>query len=154
MRKGPEHVPDSAVVLLFAVGLLLLATSSASYNLATGEITGLAVSIGIAVLGYLLFWLVLVVTGFNRRLLPTIASIMACGSILTLAAVAATLLLTPIVDRATVATVYLLIAFWSVPVKGHIIARAIEQHWFVGNAISVIVFILQYLALQAMTRPA
>lgn len=141
-------------MLLFAVGLLLLATSSASYNLATGELTGLAVSLGIAVLGYLLFWIALFVTGFSRRLVPTIASIMACGSILTLAAVAVSLLLSPLFDRATVATLYLLIAFWSVPVKGHIIARAIEQHWFVGNAISVTVFILQYLALQSLTGPA
>jgi hypothetical protein len=36
-----------------------------------------------------------------------------------------------------------LIIFWSVPVEGHIIARAIQQHWFAGIAIAMVVFIMQ-----------
>jgi len=31
-----------------------------------------------------------------------------------------------------------------VPVEGHIIARAIDRHWYVGIVIAVGVFIFQY----------
>jgi hypothetical protein len=44
-----------------------------------------------------------------------------------------------------------LILIWSVPVKGHIIARAIDSHWYTGIAIAMTIFITQYVSYQAMT---
>ena len=38
-----------------------------------------------------------------------------------------------------------LFVFWSVPVEGHIIARAIERDWYLGIAIAMGVFIAQYM---------
>jgi hypothetical protein len=38
-----------------------------------------------------------------------------------------------------------LILLWSVPVEGHIIARATERHWYIGILVALAVFILQYL---------
>ena len=46
-----------------------------------------------------------------------------------------------------------LIIFWSVPVEGHIMARAIGQHWFIGIGIAVIAFMLQY-GIQSAARAA
>ena len=48
--------------------------------------------------------------------------------------------------------VYLLL-FWSVHVKGHIIARTINREWYVGLVIAIAVFILQY-AFSTAVSPA
>jgi hypothetical protein len=36
-----------------------------------------------------------------------------------------------------------LILLWSVSIKGHIIASAIDRHWYIGLSIAVAVFVLQ-----------
>jgi hypothetical protein len=46
-------------------------------------------------------------------------------------------------QETTVRLVGTLILLWSVPVEGHIIARAIDRQWFVGLFMAVAVFILQ-----------
>jgi hypothetical protein len=49
----------------------------------------------------------------------------------------------PFLGAGAAGVVAALIILWSVPVEGHIISRAIQQHWFVGIAIAVAAFILQ-----------
>lgn len=93
--------------------------------------------------GLLIYSGVLMVTGYGRRLLPVLSAIIACGSILTLLFVAEYLLLQPFLGERIASIVATLIIFWSVPVEGHIIARAIQQHWFAGIAIAMVVFIMQ-----------
>ena len=81
----------------------------------------------------------------------TISSIMACGSILTILMVIAAVIIAPIFGGAVAGIVVWLILFWSVPVKGHIIARAIERHWYIGIAIALTIFIMQYMSYLVMT---
>jgi hypothetical protein len=93
--------------------------------------------------GLLFYAGVLLVTGYGRRLLPVLSSIIACGAILTLLFVAEYVLFQPFLGARIASIGATLIIFWSVPVEGHIIARAIQQHWFAGIAIAMIVFVLQ-----------
>jgi len=93
--------------------------------------------------GLLIYSGVLFVTGYGRRLLPVLSAIIACGSILTLLFVAEYVLLQPFLGVRIASILATLIIFWSVPVEGHIIARAIQQHWFAGIAIAMVVFIMQ-----------
>ncbi len=151
LRKGPEHVPDSAFVLGFAVALLLAATAASGGLAQAADGDNTLMSLVSSLLGYLLYWIVLALTGFGRRLVPTLAAIMACGSILTLGMIVALIIVTPLLGGAPAATVVWLILIWSVSVKGHIIARAIERHWYTGMAIALSIFILQYVAYLAMT---
>jgi hypothetical protein len=65
--------------------------------------------------------------------------------------VAAFVLLNPFLGASLASVLVWLILIWSVPVKGHIIARAIGRHWYVGIAISVTIFILQYMFYLSMT---
>ena len=138
------------LVLFVSVGLFVIAmaTSGALVQPEAGD--SILVSVSVSVLGYVLYWLVLVTTGFAHRFLPTVSSIMACGSILTIGMVIAFLALLPVVGTNTASLVAWLILIWSVPVKGHIIARAIGQHWYIGITIALTVYILQRVAYDAM----
>jgi hypothetical protein len=149
LKKGPEHVPDAVLVLVFAIGLFTLAMFISAVLIESSD--SIALSVAASVVGYILYWIVLGVTGFTRRLIPTIASIMACGSLLTVLMVAAYVMLAPFVGTNLASLTAWLILMWSVPVKGHIIARAIEQHWFVGIAIALAIYIMQRVAYQSMT---
>lgn len=153
MKKGPERVPDSPLVLLVAFGLLLVAIAGPNLLLAGSAEDNIATSLANAFLGYLLYWIVLLLAGFRRRAVPTIASIMACGSILTIAMIIVVVVLTPLGGPVFASLPASLILFWSVPVKGHIIARALDRHWYVGIAIALCIFIIQYVAYQAMSAP-
>jgi hypothetical protein len=71
--------------------------------------------------------------------------------LLTVLMVAAYVMLAPFVGTNLASLTAWLILMWSVPVKGHIIARAIEQHWYVGIAIALAIYIMQRVAYQSMT---
>jgi hypothetical protein len=154
LRKGPDSVPASMFVFAFAIGLLLL---SFILSAALAPVTGnddAGISFLIAVMSYVLYWMVLATTGYSHRLLPTISSIMACGSLLSVARAAAVAVMSPLASADMTAIVAGLIFFWSIPVKGHIIARAIGRHWYIGIAIAMTIFIMQNVAYLAMTTPA
>ena len=131
---------------LFAVAMLISEVMVAS----TG--TGMMlVSVFVSFLGYGFCWIVMAATGFTHRFLPTVSCIMACGSILTIMMVATYVWLRPIVGDPVAALVAWLVLIWSVPVKGHIIARAINQHWYTGIAIALTIYIAQRFAYDALT---
>ena len=98
---------------------------------------------GSIAIGMLAYTGVLLVTGYGRRFLPVMSAIIACGAILNLLFVAEYVLLSPFLGVRIAGIGATLIIFWSVPVEGHIIARGIQQHWFAGIAIAMMVFILQ-----------
>lgn len=136
---------------MFAAGLLALAMSLSSLLVDPQGNDSILLSVTVSFTGYLLSWMVLAATGFAHRLLPTVSSLMACGSILTICMVATFVLLSPLIGSQGAAVVAWLILIWSVPVKGHIIARAIERHWYVGIAIALAIFIVQRVTYDALT---
>jgi hypothetical protein len=144
LRKGPEDVPESWLVLLLSFGLMMLSLFCATTLVPpTGEPSWFALYGSIAV-GLFVYVGVLLVTGFGRRILQVLSAIVASGSILNLMFVAEYVLLSPFLGTRIAGIGATLIIFWSVPVEGHIIARGIQQHWFAGIAIAMLVFILQY----------
>ena len=151
LRKGPEHVPDSVVVLVLSIVLLLFSIFCSTVLVSAGEADDTLLTLITAVLGYVMYAAVLGVAGHLHRWIPTISSIMACGSILSVLMAAVFVLLGPFLGMPLVSLLALFILLWSVPVKGHIIARGIEQHWYVGIVIAMIVFIVQYAFQSTMT---
>ena len=133
LRKGPEQVPDSWVVLLFALMLMQFSSFVAATFITLGEDYSL------------------LVTGMMHRVVPILSAVIACGAILTLLFVAAYVMLNPFLGKDIAVVMATLIIIWSVPVEGHIIARGIEQHWYVGIVIAMIVFTLQYVFQSTMT---
>jgi hypothetical protein len=151
LRKGPQDVPGSLVVMLLSFGTLLFATFTSAILIEPSGGESVLLSFLTSLLGYVFYGSVLLVSGFLNRLGQTISSIMACGSILTVLMVFAYVMLTPFLGARIAALVATLILFWSVPVKGHIIARAINKHWYLGIVISMTIFILQFAIYSAMT---
>ncbi len=151
MRKGPEHVPHSVLILTIALALFAVAMFVSEAMVVSAGTGIVLVSVFVSFLGYGLYWIVMAATGFTHRFLPTVSCIMACGSILTIMMVAIFVLLRPVAGNQVAALIAWLVLIWSVPVKGHIIARAINQHWYTGIAIALTIYIAQRLAYDALT---
>jgi hypothetical protein len=144
LRKGPDSVPSSW--LIFTASLVMMVLSSYAAIVLIGVEEGRSYLLTFISYALVLFFYAAVVylSGYSRRMLQTLSSIIACGSIITVLFVASFIVFAPLLGKQFAAFVATLIVFWSVPVEGHIIARAIEQHWFVGIVIAVSAFVLQY----------
>jgi hypothetical protein len=151
LRKGPEQVPDSWLVFLFALIMMQFASFVAATLIDLGEDYSHLLTFITNLLGLGIYAAILFVSGFFRRFVPIVSAILACGSILTLLFVAAYVMLSPFLGGDIAVIVATIIIIWSVPVEGHIIARGIEQHWYVGIGIAMIVFIVQYAFQSTMT---
>jgi hypothetical protein len=147
-------VPASLIVLAYAFGLLLLSFFCSALLIAESGNDNLGMSFFVSIASYGLYSIVLFVNGYSRRMVPTISSIMACGSLLTITQVAAQIFLGSFLSINLVFIVAWLIEIWKIPVKGHIIARAIGQHWYFGILIAMTIFIMQYVAYQALIGSA
>ena len=130
-------------MLLVAVGLSLLASTLTALLIEPLRDQDQLINLAVALLGVAAYAAVLYLAGKAHRFMQTISSALACGAILTLLAVAAFVLIDPFLGRQMAFSIAWLIIVWSVPVDGHIIARAIQQHWYVGISIALAVFILQ-----------
>ena len=96
-------------------------------------LTSVTTFFGVAPLGYGI--------GGREPFLEHVALTFGWGLVFT----AGEVLLPPLLGAATANVVVTLVLLWSIPVEGHIIARAIDQHWFLGVAIALAVFIFQLL---------
>jgi len=153
LRKGPDAIPYSPVV--FAITLALWLAAGVVMTIMTPELgthdfligtftglTGLGCYAGIVLL-----------TGNRPRLLQTVTAILGCGAILSLLFVAGNVFLSPFLSKNITSLVATLILLWSIPVEGHIIARAINRHWYVGIVAAMAVFTFQ-LFLYGLVDPA
>jgi hypothetical protein len=139
------------MVLSLTVGLMIL-TSFSAMVLIDPEGRQDHVSIFLSsLLGICFYAAILVITGHAKRSMQTLSAIIGCSSLLTLVFVTEYVLFQPFLGARIAGIIATLIVFWSVPVEGHIIARAIGQHWFVGIAIAIAAFILQLGVQTAMT---
>jgi hypothetical protein len=85
----------------------------------------------------------------------TLTAIIGCGALLLLAHVTESVLLRPFVGDRFTDLASGLTLLWSIPVEGHIIARAIDRHWYIGILIAIGVFFLQAVIYgRVMTAPA
>jgi hypothetical protein len=151
LKKGPEHLPRSWLLLSLAVSLMAIASFSAMVLIEPLTEQDYELTLLTNGLGAGFYAGVLLVAGRSRRILQTLTSVIGCGAILTLLFAAEFVLFQPLLGAGVAGIVAALIIFWSVPVEGHIISRAIDRHWFVGIAIAIAAFILQYGFQSALT---
>ena len=144
MRKGPEGIPASWLIFSLALVLMQFASVIGASLIDYGENYSHLLAFISNLLAISIYAAVLFVAGFPRRFLQTLSAIVACGAILGLLFVASYVMLTPFLGHNFAVILATLFIFWSVPVEGHIIARAIERDWFVGIAIAMAVFVAQY----------
>lgn len=144
LRKGPDAIPYSWIVCLFALILWLLAgylVSLASESMNDEDYLN---STFTGVAGLACYAAVVVSSGQTPRLLQTITAIVGCGAVISILYLVETVALGPLLGEPVTSLVAMLIIFWSVPVEGHIIARAIDRHWYAGIIVAMAVFIFQW----------
>ena len=144
LRKGPEQVPASWLVFMLAVALMQLTSFVGATLIDYGDNYSHLLAFISNLLGMSIYAAILFVAGFANRFLQTVSAIIACGAILGLLFISSYVMLTPFLGKDIAVVLAMLFIFWSVPVEGHIIARAIEQNWYLGIAIAMVVFIVQY----------
>ncbi len=151
LRKGPEDIPRSLLLLYITAALWLFAIFAAAALIENFDVRDVWIAIVSFLIGVSCYMAVLLVTGHSGRSLQTASAIIGCGALISLAQVAELVLFTPILGAVLTDLVAWLLLFWSVPVKGHIIARAIDSHWYVGIVIAMAIFLLQFTFTSAMT---
>lgn len=154
LRRGPEELPHAWLVLHLCIGLWLLALLATAVMIPNFDSDDVWISAGSAVVGVVSYVALLVVFGFSARILQTLSALIGCGALISFAMLAVLVLMTPFVGPNIANLGAFLLLVWSVPVKGHIIARAIDRHWYAGIAIALAIFLLQLAFTQAMTPGA
>ncbi|HET6629253.1 MAG TPA: hypothetical protein VFG91_05740 [Woeseiaceae bacterium] len=144
LRKGPEQIPHSWLLLTLAIASMLVASLCALVLIDPAGEQSLSLSLLTNAVGIGFYAAVLVITGYSRRMLQTLTTVLGCGAILTMLFVAEFVFLRPFLGAGFAGVIATLTIFWSVPVEGHIIARAIDRHWFFGIAIAIAAFVLQF----------
>lgn len=143
LRKGPEAIPGSMLLLFMAIGLWLFSSLAALVLIDHFDESHFFLGLFSGMVGIVCYAAVVVLGGYSERLLQTVSALIGCGALIFLAFVAEYVLFTPFVGERLTGLVANLILLWSVPVEGHIIARAIDRHWYIGIVIAIAVFALQ-----------
>ena len=152
LKKGPDAIPYSWLITLITLMLWLVAgfviaamtEGMSDEDFLIGTFTGVA--------GLACYAAIVVMSGHTPRLLQTVTAILGCGALLSFLFVVGTLVLTPLLSANMTNLIMTLVLLWSIPVEGHIIARAINRHWYVGIVAALAVFVFQ-LFLYAYLNP-
>jgi hypothetical protein len=153
LRKGPEAIPRSTLLFAVIVGFWFLSSVLVLALIEQYDQTDFVIGLFTAAIGVACYAITVIVAGFPARVLQTLSAILGCGALISLVFVAEFVVLQPLAGPAVTGLIAQLILLWSVPVEGHIIARAIDRHWYIGIVIAIVVFILQYVIYRAMTVP-
>ncbi len=143
LRKGPEDLPNSLLLLALAV-VMVIGSQLLLYVIVETDYSGdLFLEFATELVKVGAYVAVLFVSGFVSRVPQTMTAIIGCTAIMVLLFVAIFLLSRPFIGYELAGAIAWFVTPWLILVEGHIIARAIQQHWFTGIAIAVVVFILQ-----------
>ncbi len=145
LRKGPDAVPHSGLLLLMVLGLWLFSSLAGLALIDRFDENDFFLGLFSGIVGVACYSVIVVLGGYSARLLQTITALIGCGAVIFLAFVAEYVLFRPFVGERFTGLIAYLILLWSVPVEGHIIARAINRHWYIGILIAIAVFALQYI---------
>lgn len=151
LRRGPDEIPYSWLVLNACVALYLTAIFATTVMLGNFEMRDAVIALGSAIVGVGCYSLLLAMLGFGARFVQTVSALVGAGALISFAMLAVLVMMTPFVGRNIANLVAFLLLVWSVPVKGHIIARAINWHWYAGIAIALAVFMLQLTFTETLT---
>lgn len=144
VRKGPDALPHSWLLLNVATVMWFLPLLLAVVVIPGFGAAAAAASVAGWALSLACYASVIVLAGYASRLLQASTAIIGCGAIIFIAQVADLVVLSLLIGGDVAAIIVYLLLFWSVYVKGQIIARTIAREWYVGVVIAIVVFLLQY----------
>jgi hypothetical protein len=153
LRKGPDAIPRSGLLLAIVVGLWIFASLAGLALIDRFDETDFFLGLFSGIAGITCYAAIVILGGFAPRLTQTLTALVGCGALIFLVFVAQYALFLPVAGDLVTGLVANLILLWSVPVEGHIIARAIDRHWYTGILIAITVFIFQFV-LYSLVAPA
>jgi len=154
LKKGPDAIPYSWFLCLITMTMWLfagLAMTAMTEELGEADFL-LGTFTGVA--GLACYASIIVLSGHTPRLLQTVTAILGCGAVLSLLFIVGNVLLPPLLGASVTDLVVTLVLLWSIPVEGHIIARAIDRHWYVGIVAAMAVFVFQLFLYSLLNPPA
>ena len=151
LREGPESIPRSWLLAVLAGGLLLYSELAAVALIPQLDEQGVFVSLLIVGAALACYASLLIVAGYGARVLPTLTAMLGAWGVIQVAMVVEILVMMPILGNDPTLIIAQLMLYWSVPVEGHIIARALGRHWYVGIVIAIGVFALKHILYFAVT---
>jgi len=154
LKKGPDAIPYSWFLCLITMTMWLfagLAMTAMTEELGEADFL-LGTFTGVA--GLACYASIIVLSGHIPRLLQTVTAILGCGAVLSLLFIVGNVLLPPLLGASVTDLVVTLVLLWSIPVEGHIIARAIDRHWYVGIVAAMAVFVFQLFLYSLLNPPA
>ncbi len=151
LSKGPEAIPRSWIVLGMSIGLWSFALLAMLVLLVNFDVRDARVEILSAALGVGCYTLVLGAMGVLHRAVQTLAALIGIGALITLTVLAELILFIPLLGGDVASLIARVTWMWSIPVKGHIIARAINWPWIGGFVIALSIFLLQFAFTKSMS---
>jgi hypothetical protein len=144
LRKGPDAIPYSWILCLVVLTFWLLAGLAIALSNESMNNEDFLNSTFTGVVALACYAAIIVSSGHTPRLLQTMTAILGCGALISLLYLVETVVVGAFLGEPVTTLIAMLIVFWSVPVEGHIIARAIDRHWYVGIVVAMAVFIFQW----------
>ncbi len=147
-RRGPEDLPDSAVLLQFLVAVYLACQVPVGLVMYGWTGTTLALILADIALLAAFFWILLRATGHAARYRQTLSALLGTGALLSLVQAPLVALSRAAPDPAqrpaviTFALVALLA--WMLLVQGHIASRALSRHFGIGMLVALSYFVLSF----------
>ncbi|MGI9220361.1 MAG: hypothetical protein ACR2QS_04925 [Woeseiaceae bacterium] len=144
LRKGPEHIPRSSMLLVVVIVFWVFAVLCQVVLIPRIDESDFIYEVFSALVGVTCYSAVIIGFGHGPRLTQTITALLGCGALLAIIFALVFVILQAIGSQLMALLAVWGIVLWSVSIKGHIISRAIDRHWYLGLAIAVSVFILQH----------
>ena len=153
LRKGPDSIPRSWLLVCVTAALWLLPMIVAAVLIPEYTSAGVVRLVASWLVSLACFMLVIVIGGDAHRMLQAMTAIIGCGALISIAQITSIVFLAPFLGATLAYIVAELLLYWSVYVKGHIMARTLDREWYIGLVISIAVFLVQY-AFFASTAPS
>lgn len=143
LRKSPEHLPHSGIVLLMALLLWLFARLASVALIDTYDGQRFVVAVFSVTFACSVYAFTLMLAGKRARTLQTLTAVIGVSALLRVVYLAFNSLLIPFLGSGVRLIFVIAMVVWSIAVYGHIIARALDRHWYAGMAIALAVTIMQ-----------
>jgi hypothetical protein len=147
LRKGPESVPRSGILLLMSLVLWAVAAFSFTSLIENADGTDVRRELLNFVLAMTCYYAVLAGTGNSERIMQTLTALIGCGALMALCFTASLVTIGQLAGAAIITMLAIAYLIWSMSVEGHIIARAIDRAFYIGVFIAFAIFVFQYAAL-------
>ena len=143
MHKGPDAIPYSPVLFVFVVAAWLVSGLPAYALLSFVSVENFWIDTAIGASGVAVYAVVVSSFGKRERLLQALTALLGCAVLLSLAFVAIYVSMRPFLGENLALVLGYLVILWSIAVDGHIVARTVDQEFYLGLLIAIGVFLMQ-----------